>query len=64
MEQQAEKSVEAKRIGNFTNLLTPLFMHAQQGKSHAQVKSKSKSDYDSLFEGDEAGGDGFMIIDG
>jgi hypothetical protein len=39
-------------------------MHAQQGKSHAQVKSKSKSDYDSLFEGDEAGGDGFMIIDG
>lgn len=39
-------------------------MHAQQGKSHAQVKSKTKSDYDSLFDSDEVGGDGFMIIDG
>lgn len=39
-------------------------MHAQQAKSHAQLKTKAKSDYDSLFDGDEVGGDGFMIIDG
>ena len=60
----ASQGIDAVKNINFTSLLTPLFMHAQQGKSHAQVKSKTKSDYDSLFEGDEAGGDGFMTIDG